>query len=133
MRIYASEGEASIEASAEAFADLKLKIEQFIASPAQQLAIAVAGEFDPKPYDALLDNLIFKKNGSALHINAEASVLCIAGSNGNLALFAKNLPYDAEDPKSWLPYHIHFDHAGWPNEVTSNSLALVLCKRRDGG
>ena len=132
MRVYSSEGEASIEGTTKEYFELKLALDNFIASPAISLVRDTEQGVDPRPYDLLLNKLIFSKSGSAVRIRADGSALCLDGSSGNLALLADNLPYGAEESSLGVPYHVHFDHAGWPNEITSDSLELVFCVQRIG-
>lgn len=133
MRIYSSVGEASIQASVGEFADLKAGLEKFIASPESELTLVAEEAFDPKPYDSLLNVLVVRKSESALCIQAEGSALCVVGPRDGLALFAANLPYDANDHNSGIQYHVHFDHAGWPSKIAPDSIELVLCVQRVGG
>lgn len=129
MRIYFSEGEACLDASSEEYANLKVVLDNFISSQTEQLIIDTDNVLDPHPYALVLDKLMLIKSDSALRIYMEQLTLFIEGSDKHIALLALNLPQNVEETSPDILYHIHFDHAGWPNEVAADSLDLILCTR----
>lgn len=132
MRIYFSEDEVCLDASNEEFANLKVALDTFTTSQADQLSLDTESGIDPHPYSLMLNKLILIKSDSVLNIYAEQSALFIKASNKHLELLAVNLPQSIELESAGIPYHVHFDRTGWPNEIAAHSVDLIFCVSHSG-
>ena len=64
-------------------------------------------------------------------ISVEETTLVLSGGKNFLLNFVDNLPYDVEDTKSGMSYHIHYDLISFGYILSEKSMEITLTKKRD--
>jgi hypothetical protein len=96
-----------------------------------KIIIDINTDFDPTPYEHTISKLHIHKNENLLKISELNNELWITGKEEYLKFFAENLPTDVDDDGPF-PYHIHFDHIWYEQQMEKDSLDIVLTiKKQD--
>ncbi|BBM85386.1 hypothetical protein [Candidatus Uabimicrobium amorphum] len=121
--------ELSMEGSSQQLRDFVDVIERCLVD--KHCEVNLITNFDPSPYDRALNGLKLVFSDSKNEIRVVDDCLIIEGNEELFKSLAMNLPYDAEDPTSGIPYHIEYDRISFGHILNDNSLDMNITKKRE--
>jgi hypothetical protein len=119
--------ELYLEGSQQELVELR---QQIISLHRGDLLVDAERDFDPTPFESVLNRVHFIVSDSLLEITVIGSELRIQGRKELLECFANNLPWDAEHTNDQVNYHHHFDRVWYPDSFSEHSLEIVLALKR---
>ncbi|WP_255991635.1 hypothetical protein [Chitinolyticbacter albus] len=130
IRIRYSPGEVELEGTQISYLAIRNQIIRIANSDEIGASLESESGFDPAPYGQALIGLDIVKNKGPILAITKGDRLEISGSPEFLLVLASNLPWENTLRNLAEPYHIHFDAAGWPNEISVNSAEMVFSLTR---
>ena len=128
---YSPPNELELSGNTAELYSLTQEIIEFLASSQNNRTWKVETTANPNPYQMILPILSIRlstaKKGM---ITVEESQLVLDGNKDFIRNFADNLPYDAEDPKSGINYHVHYDSLSFGDVLSESSLEIILSKNK---
>ena len=110
---------------------LNQEIRKFLSDSQKKRIWDIETVANPYPYKQMLSALSVELSIGKGIISVEETTLVLSGGKRFLLNFVDNLPYDVEDPKSGISYHIHYDSISFGDILSKESMEIILTKKRD--
>ena len=118
---YSSNGELSVEGAQIEMELLSDKIDNFITSEKESICIELEMDYDPSPYERVLNKLIFSRAIES-NVHVTDNTLTFSGQNEFFESISSNLPYGVDE----TPYHIHYDSISFPQYLKPEAPEIVF-------
>lgn len=127
---YSPPNELVLSGNADELHTLNREIMGFLSSHKNSITWEAETVSDPYPYEKMLSSLSIKLSRSKEKgtIKVKEAQLFLEGNKDFINNFACNLPYDVEDSKPRIGYHIHYDQISFPDILSEESLEIILEK-----
>ena len=126
---YTTEDEIYLEGDGADLRSLHDELTAFHSKGVESITASTNCSDQPEGKDPILPGIHLRDSAENLICPKDGRLL-ISGSKDFFENLARNIPWDAEDPDSGIPYHVHYDRI-WPDSpLSENSNDLIITKRR---